>query len=53
VPLPAGGVQVMLLAMWYRDRLVRTAPGWRMTERVQEPCVAHNVPAHIVARPPN
>ncbi len=50
VPLRRGGSQVMLLAMWYRDRLVRTAAGWRMRERVQEPCVAHNVPAEVRAR---
>jgi len=47
VPLPGGGVQVMLLAMWYRDRLVRTAAGWRMSERVQEACIQHNVPRHL------
>jgi hypothetical protein len=47
VPLPAGGEQVMFLAMWYRDRLVRTAAGWRMSERVQEGAVQHNVPPHL------
>lgn len=47
VPLPAGGSQVMFLAMWYRDRLVRTGAGWRMAERVQEACVQHNVPAPL------
>jgi hypothetical protein len=33
--------------MWYRDRLVRTAAGWRMSERVQEGCIQHNVPRHL------
>ena len=47
VPLPAGGSQVMFLAMWYRDRLVRTAAGWRMAQRVQEACVQHNVPGQL------
>jgi hypothetical protein len=47
VPLPAGGEQVMFLAMWYRDKLVRTAAGWRMSERVQEGGVQHNVPRHL------
>ena len=47
VPLPEAGQQVMLLAMWYRDQLLRTARGWRMSRRVQEACVQHNVPAHL------
>jgi hypothetical protein len=47
VPLPAGGAQVMFLAMWYRDRLLRTAAGWRMAERVQEGGLQHNVPHHL------
>jgi hypothetical protein len=47
VPLPSGQEQVMFLAMWYRDRLVRTAAGWRMAERVQEGCIQHNVPRHL------
>jgi hypothetical protein len=47
VPLPAAGQQVMFLAMWYRDQLLRTARGWRMSRRVQEGCVQHNVPAHL------
>lgn len=47
VPLPCGGKQVMFLAMWYRDELVRSASGWRMSERVQEGCIQHNVPGHL------
>jgi hypothetical protein len=47
VALPAGGEQVMFLAMWYRDRLVRTEAGWRMSERVQEGSIQHNVPRHL------
>jgi hypothetical protein len=47
VPLPAGGEQVMFLAMWYRDKLVRTAAGWRMSERMQEGGVQYNVPPHL------
>jgi hypothetical protein len=47
VPLPERGQQVMFLAMWYRDELLRTARGWRMRRRVQEGCVQHNVPARL------
>ena len=39
--------QVMFLAMWYRDRLLRTAAGWRMSERVQHGCIRHNVPPQL------
>jgi hypothetical protein len=51
VPLPAGGSQVMFLAMWYADELIRTAKGWRMTRRVQEGCIQHNVPVHLTQMP--
>jgi SnoaL-like domain len=46
-PLPGGGSQVMFLGLWYKDRFVRTARGWRMSERVEEACFQHNVPAHM------
>ena len=49
VPLPQGGSQVMFLGLWYLDRLVRTPAGWRISERVEEACYRHNVPAHIRA----
>jgi SnoaL-like domain len=45
--LPAGGSQVMFLGLWYNDRFIRTAQGWRMTERVEAPCFQHNVPEHM------
>jgi hypothetical protein len=46
-PLPVGGSQVMFLGLYYVDRLVRTARGWRIAERVEEGCFRHNVPAHM------
>lgn len=51
VPVRPGGSQVMFLAMWYADALIRTAVGWRMTRRVQEGCIQHNVPAHLTQMP--
>jgi SnoaL-like domain len=51
VPLPAGGSQVMFLAMWYADELVRTSSGWRMSRRVQEGSIQHNAPAHLTQMP--
>jgi len=47
VTLPGGGTQVMLLGLWYVDKIVRTRDGWRMSERVEEPGFQHNVPEHI------
>jgi SnoaL-like domain len=52
VPLPQGGSQVMFLGLWYVDKLVRTPDGWRITERVEEACYQHNVPAHVRAAAP-
>jgi hypothetical protein len=49
VPLPQGGSQVMFLGLWYIDKLVRTADGWRISERVQEAGFQHNVPGHVRA----
>ena len=49
VPLPQGGNQVMFLGLWYVDKLVRTSDGWRISERVEESCYQHNVPAHVRA----
>ena len=46
-PLPGGGSQVMFLGLFYVDKLVRTPRGWRITERVEEGCFKHNVPAHM------
>jgi hypothetical protein len=46
-PIPSGGSQVMFLGLWYHDKFTRTAQGWRMTERVEEACFNHNVPAHM------
>ena len=46
-PLPSGGSQVMFLGLWYKDKFIRTPSGWRMTERVEEGCFQHNVPAHM------
>jgi SnoaL-like domain len=48
-PLPAGGSQVMWLGLWYNDKYARTPKGWRFTERVEQPCFAHNVPEHMAA----
>jgi hypothetical protein len=38
---------VMFCAIWYNDRFVRTAAGWRIRERVVERFYYHNVPPEL------
>lgn len=42
--LGEGQSQVMFYGIWYLDRLVRTADGWRLSERREQKCFDHNVP---------
>ncbi len=39
-----GETHVFYCGLWYLDKLVRTADGWRISERVEEKCYFHNVP---------
>ena len=39
------GDQVFFIGLWYRDRFVRTADGWRIADRYEEMAYSHNVPA--------
>ncbi|WP_298287658.1 nuclear transport factor 2 family protein [Novosphingobium sp.] len=39
-----GSEQVFFIGLWYRDRLVRTAQGWRIADRYEEAGWTHNVP---------
>ena len=39
------GVQVAFVGLWYRDRFVRTADGWRFAERYEEAAWQHNWPS--------
>lgn len=36
--------QTFFIGLWYRDKLVRTAEGWRIAERYEEMGWTHNVP---------
>jgi len=40
----AAGDQVFFIGLWYRDRLVRTDAGWRISDRYEEMAYSHNVP---------
>jgi 3-phenylpropionate/cinnamic acid dioxygenase small subunit len=40
-----GTEQVFFIGLWYRDTLVRTGRGWRISERYEVMGYAHNVPA--------
>lgn len=44
MPLKDGGTQVAFYGLWYQDRFVRTADGWRICERVEAPGYVFNVP---------
>jgi 3-phenylpropionate/cinnamic acid dioxygenase small subunit len=39
-----GGDQIFFIGLWYRDELVRTPAGWRISSRYEEMGYAHNVP---------
>lgn len=45
VDLGEGKKQVFFQGLWYRDRLVRTEQGWRISELVEEGYWNHNLPA--------
>ena len=49
IPLPDGGEQTAFFGLWYVDELTRTASGWRLSQRVEEPCYVHNLPAHMAS----
>lgn len=49
--LPDGASQVMFLGLWYVDQLLRTAAGWRISQRVEESCFIHNVPSSLSTQP--
>jgi hypothetical protein len=41
----------MFVGVWYHDKLVRTAAGWRIKERVEELCYFHNEPPGMAPSP--
>lgn len=47
VTLADGSSQVMFLGLFYNDKYVRTANGWRFQERVEERTWEHNVPSSV------
>lgn len=45
VPNPAGGSpDTMFLGLWYHDKYLRTAKGWRISERVETKSYDYNMP---------
>ena len=42
-----GKDHVFFCGLWYRDKLVRTDAGWRISERVEESSYFYNVPPHF------
>jgi ketosteroid isomerase-like protein len=41
-PMVLDGGQVLFVGLWYVDRFVRTADGWRIADRTQELAYFHN-----------
>ena len=42
-PMVVDDAHVFFVGLWYDDRLVRTADGWRFAERVQQRSYFHNL----------
>jgi hypothetical protein len=42
--MPDGSSQVFMLGLWYLDKYVRTAKGWRMSQRIEEKSWVFNTP---------
>jgi len=42
-----GRKQIFFLGLWYLDKYVRTAKGWRICERVEEKGWAYNLPGAL------
>jgi len=40
---------LMIVGLWYRDEMLRTAEGWRITHRYEESSWRQNVPADLLA----
>ena len=48
-----GMPHVMFVGMWYRDTLVRTQTGWRISEKFEEFSYFHNVPKNFAPVDPD
>lgn len=46
-----GADHVFFCGLWYRDELVRTPDGWRISDRYQERAYFHNVPDDLGPAP--
>lgn len=46
-PDDEGGERVFFVGLWYLDRFVRAADGWRIAERVEEKSYTFNMPAEM------
>jgi hypothetical protein len=43
-PLALSHQEAMLWGLWYNDKMVRTSSGWRIKEKVTEPCFHWKLP---------
>lgn len=42
-----GKAEIFFVGMWYRDKMVRTKQGWRISERREEACYFHDMPESL------
>lgn len=42
-----GETQTLFMGLWYKDKYIRTAKGWRIVERVEEKSWSHNIPESV------
>lgn len=38
LPSTNGNLEIAIWGIWYNDKLIRTANGWRIKEKITEPC---------------
>jgi hypothetical protein len=44
IEVPGKGRRTLFVGLWYEDVLLRTADGWRISERREQKCFDHNLP---------
>lgn len=49
IGLPDGKEHVFYCGLWYRDQIVRTADGWKITSRIEERSYTYNQPEGLGA----
>jgi hypothetical protein len=43
LPRQGDTLEVVIWGLWYNDKLVRTPQGWRIKEKISEPCFSWKI----------